>query len=144
MYGNDGSLINTSNSEAFLSNNREDLKNALDNKASFTIKRGKGVRVYFSYPVVVNDIPLGVISIAKDYSTLYDSMDALLKFILYLTAFIFGVVIIFSVILSKSITVPIVKLSKASKDIAKGNFDSRLNIKSNDEIGELSVNFLIW
>lgn len=141
LYGNDGSLINASNREIFLNSNREDLKNALDNKASFTIKRDKVVKVYFSYPVVVNDVPLGVISIAKDYSALYDSMDALLRFILYLTAFIFGVIFIFSMILSKSITVPIVKLSKASKDIAKGNFDSRLSIKSKDEIGELSVNF---
>ena len=43
--------------------------------------------------------------------------------------------------LSKSISHPLVKLQKAAQEIAKGNFDVRTNIKTSDEIGQLSASF---
>ncbi len=49
-----------------------------------------------------------------------------------------GVVTFF---LSKSISHPLVKLQKAAQEIAKGNFDVRTNIKTSDEIGQLSASF---
>jgi class 3 adenylate cyclase len=43
--------------------------------------------------------------------------------------------------LSKSISYPLVKLQKAVQEIEKGNFDVRTNIKTSDEIGQLSTSF---
>jgi len=43
--------------------------------------------------------------------------------------------------LSKSISYPLVKLQKAAQEIEKGNFDVRTNIKTSDEIGQLSTSF---
>jgi len=51
---------------------------------------------------------------------------------------VMGVVTFF---LSKSISHPLVKLQKAAQEIAKGNFDVRTNIKTSDEIGQLSASF---
>ena len=41
----------------------------------------------------------------------------------------------------KNISNPIKQLSTAAKKVAEGDFDVKVKIKSNDELGELSVNF---
>jgi len=51
---------------------------------------------------------------------------------------IFGIITYF---LSKRLSEPITKLSDAANKIAKGDFDVRTNIKSRDEIGQLSSSF---
>ncbi len=43
--------------------------------------------------------------------------------------------------LSKQISRPLIKLKKAVNEIAQGNFDVKTDIKSKDEIGELSASF---
>ncbi|HJJ22994.1 MAG TPA: adenylate/guanylate cyclase domain-containing protein [Nitrosopumilus sp.] len=43
--------------------------------------------------------------------------------------------------LSKRLSEPIIKLSDAANKIAQGDFDVRTNIKSHDEIGQLSASF---
>ncbi|MFQ5573370.1 MAG: HAMP domain-containing protein, partial [Nitrosopumilaceae archaeon] len=43
--------------------------------------------------------------------------------------------------LSKQISRPLIKLKKAANEIAEGNFEVRTNIKTSDEIGELSSTF---
>ncbi len=43
--------------------------------------------------------------------------------------------------ISKRLSEPITKLSEAANKIAQGNFDVRTNIKSNDEIEQLSLSF---
>ena len=44
-------------------------------------------------------------------------------------------------VLSKQISRPLIKLKKAVNEIANGNFDVKTDIKSKDEIGELSTSF---
>ncbi len=48
---------------------------------------------------------------------------------------------IITILLSKRLSDPITKLSEAANKIARGDFDVRTNIKSSDEIGQLSVSF---
>jgi len=43
--------------------------------------------------------------------------------------------------LSKRLSGPIMKLSDAANEIAQGNFGIRTNIKTRDEIGQLSISF---
>lgn len=60
-----------------------------------------------------------------------------------LAAFILGalVALALGVYLSKIITGPIIKLRNATKEISKGKWDTKIEIKSKDEIGELSDSF---
>jgi class 3 adenylate cyclase len=61
---------------------------------------------------------------------------------IFLTGFVITIVMgVITFFLSKSISYPLVKLQKAAQEIAKGNFDVRTNIKTSDEIGQLSVSF---
>ncbi|MGI0063599.1 MAG: HAMP domain-containing protein [Nitrosopumilaceae archaeon] len=55
-------------------------------------------------------------------------------------ALMIGISII-TILLSKRLSEPIARLSEAANKIAKGNFDVRTNIKSHDEIGQLSQSF---
>lgn len=47
----------------------------------------------------------------------------------------------FSYVLAFFLTRPLARLSKASREIASGNYDYRSNIKSNDEVGAVSKDF---
>lgn len=59
-----------------------------------------------------------------------------------LTSTVFIVLVILIVfIISLSITRPLSKLSQGVNEISKGNLDLKINVKSNDEIGELAESF---
>ncbi len=55
-------------------------------------------------------------------------------------ALMIGISII-TIFLSKRLSEPITRLGEAANKIANGDFDVRTNIKSNDEIGQLSTSF---
>ena len=61
---------------------------------------------------------------------------------IFLTGLVITIVMgVITFFLSKSISYPLVKLQKAAQEIAKGNFGVRTNIKTSDEIGQLSASF---
>jgi len=61
--------------------------------------------------------------------------------IVFLSIFIALILFVFAYIISRTITGPIIELKDATIRIGKGDFDTELNIKSNDELGELTENF---
>jgi len=65
----------------------------------------------------------------------------LFQYFLYATLFsaIISVIMIF--ILSKRITKPLIDIKKAAKNISAGEFQKRVVVKSDDEIGELAISF---
>ncbi len=50
------------------------------------------------------------------------------------------VIAIMIFIISKKITTPLKKMSKVARSLAEGDFEQRVKVKSNDEIGELAKN----
>lgn len=52
-----------------------------------------------------------------------------------------GIAIIFAYLFSRKLTKPLKQISQAAKVIADGEFEKRLDIASNDEIGELATSF---
>lgn len=80
---------------------------------------------------------------AYEINALYEEQDRQLKSILLTDIIILvGSSIVIS-IFSIFLTTPINNLNKISKQIAMGNFNKRVKIKSKDEIGELAENFNI-
>ena len=49
--------------------------------------------------------------------------------------------IILSLYLSKVITLPIIDLNNASQEVMKGNYDTKVKVKTKDEVGELAFIF---
>lgn len=60
-------------------------------------------------------------------------------FTMWLIALCFSVILYYFI--SKKITTPIKKMNMAVSEFARGNFEKRVEYKSEDEIGELAANF---
>lgn len=78
-----------------------------------------------------------------DITDIYEEKDRQLSEILITDIVILIVSTIAILGFSIYLTNPICKLNKTAKEIAKGKFNERVNIKSNDEIGELAESFNI-
>jgi signal transduction histidine kinase len=61
--------------------------------------------------------------------------------IVFLSIFITLILFVAAYIISRSITTPIIELKDATIRVRKGDYDTILLIKSNDELGELTGNF---
>lgn len=61
--------------------------------------------------------------------------------IVFLSIFITMILFLAAYIISRSIARPIIELKNATIRVRKGDLDTKLNIKSNDELSELTVNF---
>jgi diguanylate cyclase (GGDEF)-like protein len=51
------------------------------------------------------------------------------------------IAIIIALIISQNIAIPILTVTKGTSELAAGNLDTRIDVKSRDEIGELASNF---
>ena len=81
---------------------------------------------------------LGVIRFALPFSEVQLQLQLIYRIVLF--SAIVAVVIAFAVayLLSRSITMPISRMQDAAQRIAKGDFSSKVDIKSKDELGELA------
>lgn len=61
--------------------------------------------------------------------------------LLSVAVFVFFLSTVVVLVVSKSFTEPIRKITTAAKEVAQGNFNAAVDIKSNDEIGELAKTF---
>ena len=92
-------------------------------------------------PVVVYGDTIGAVLVHKKLSDLNSAMVNMYSRIIYagLVAAIVAVVLIY--FLANNILKPLKKVTEATAQLARGNFDVRLDINSEDEIGELSRTF---
>lgn len=99
----------------------------------------RGVPIYgFSY--CAKD--LGFVLLAeKEESETFEPVLGLQNKIFLVGIVITIVMVILTYFLSKRLSKPIIKLRDAANEIANGNFDIRTNIKSGDEIEQLSSSF---
>jgi signal transduction histidine kinase len=142
IYNTKGEKISSFSSSDDISS--DDISNAVNNKIAYSINHvNNKVIVSLSYPIEVNDKAIGIINYRKDYSELY-SYNQWFEYILNIFASIIILfVFIAAIIISRQIAKPVIELTKSSEEVIKGNFDLKINIKSKDEIGELSRRFKI-
>ncbi|MBL4951520.1 HAMP domain-containing histidine kinase [Neobacillus sp. YIM B02564] len=77
--------------------------------------------------------------IRPDIKLLFNEMHFLFAWMLGLSIFLSIVLVVFS---TKYLVRPISKLTNATKSLARGNFNVKLDITRHDELGELSHSFL--
>ncbi|WP_409340761.1 sensor histidine kinase [Paenibacillus sp. MBLB4367] len=126
--------------EAKFDGGDDDLKQALTGKTAYSISYANGLsQVYYSY--LVDGSKVGILRFSKDFTYLYEQSRTILDIIFYATLAIFAAAFLFSYILSRNMTIPLVRLAKASTEVANGNLDIRIEVKRRDEIGMLADNF---
>jgi len=111
-----------------------------NNKASNEIYSNYRGKQIFGSTFCAKD--LGFILLAEiDQEEIFEPVSVLENKILLAGISIMGGMIILAVFLSKLISRRLIKLRDAANQIAQGNFGIRTNIKTRDEIGQLSVSF---
>ena len=88
--------------------------------------------IYYFHYISINSFS---VSITEDQTRLLTTIAICILFLIAINAGFIGFLI------SKNISKPIKELCNATKQVEKGNYDIRLNVKSIDEIGKLSKSF---
>lgn len=95
--------------------------------------------IFIPYPLFLRGKEIGTLEVRflrSKKETIF--LERSNKFLLIALLGVGGLAIILSLIFSKRLTYPIKRLSNAVRAISDGNFDSRVDVKSKDEIGELA------
>lgn len=138
-----GDTIKNSIKDSFKAYILNSIKAAKNGKAVIDIKyKDNGVNGILSYPVYENDNYIGIITICKDYDQLYQDNSKIINFITGIEFAIFISIFILAFFMTSRITYPISKLTEAAKEIAKGDYDYKIECKTNDEMGILSREFI--
>ncbi|WP_153730871.1 sensor histidine kinase [Sporosarcina obsidiansis] len=123
-------------------NSSEELKQAFQNKASYTIQPVEdGTILYFAYPLYMSDTFYGVIRFTADYSDVFLHNEKLLRSFTFLTVLLFcGVYFISLWILNRFIR-RLQDVTEATKRMTAGDYQPISANGVSDEIGELAQNF---
>lgn len=141
-YSTAGELLYASDKSAFSAARADDLRHAVDGETAYSLFYEQGTAaVRYAYPVVVDGKRVGILRFAKDYSPLYEQSRRILDSLYYIALAVFAAAFLFAYLLSRHITVPIVKLTKASSQVTAGMLDVHLKIRRRDEVGRLADNF---
>ena len=142
VYTVNGALLASSDQKVFSRGSDEDLKQAIKGKTAYhiTYNRNKA-EVSFSYPVVVEGTKVGILRFSKNFDLQYKQSGEILDIVFYIALAIFVAAFLFSYILSRHITIPLVKLTDATSQVKKGKLDMDIHFNRKDEIGQLAVNF---
>jgi two-component system, OmpR family, sensor histidine kinase VanS len=82
----------------------------------------------------------GYVEISSSIDAMKDSINAASNFILYLSLLVTVIGTIIIIYVSSKISKPIVKIGKLTADMANLDFSQRIEVNSNDEIGDLCKN----
>ncbi|MGD9566725.1 MAG: ATP-binding protein [Sedimentibacter sp.] len=100
---------------------------------------------HMSYPVNTDGTIKGFIYLSNNIEYIYNTVNESKEIMTQATIIALTLTIFLGLILSSSITGPIKELTFKAKQMSQGDFDQKVNVKSNDEIGQLGAmfNFLI-
>lgn len=100
---------------------------------------------HMSYPVNTNGNIKGYIYLSNNIDYIYNTVNKSKEIMTQATIMALTLTIFLGLVLSSSITGPIKELTAKAKQMSQGDFDQKVNVKSNDEIGQLGAmfNFLI-
>lgn len=115
------------------------LEEMVNNKSGNLEKEIEGRKMIICYDTIESTGWISVAVIPAD-SILMDLVN-IRYFILCLGAILISIASIFASFISKSITRPIDKLLVAIKKMGQGNFSTKVEVKRNDEIGNLVKKF---
>jgi len=97
--------------------------------------------MYYAYPVKNGDSVIGIIYLMSSMKSIYDTISSTKRILLMATILSLIVTGVLGFALSKTITGPIQEVTKKAASLAQGDFDQKIEVKSDDEIGKLASMF---
>ncbi len=100
---------------------------------------------HMSYPVLVDGDIKGYVYLVNNINYIYDTVTESREILTKATMIALLITILLGLILSTTIIGPIKDLTVKAKQMSQGDFNQKVDVKSNDEIGQLGItfNFLI-
>lgn len=119
-----------------------ELSRLLNMSTNITKKDVFSARYYTAAPIAVQGTDVGLVLISAPFSSLYGPIIKSMKYTLFVGSTI-AVFVIFLLgwFLSRGILKPIKKLADATELISHGDFNTRVTVKSRDELGKLARAF---
>lgn len=137
--------INGSNALAYKSLDPSLIYTAYNGEIADGIKEDYNKNVVFqhvAYPVV-NEIGQikGILYMTDDIQDVYKTIDATKTILISATMLALIITVLLGFLIASSITEPIRDVTKKAEKMAKGDFDQFVEVKSDDEIGQLASMF---
>lgn len=92
-------------------------------------------------PVLSDGKVIGAVYVVASMEEIFDTMDRIKQFLFTGTFLSLGLTAILSIIVSNMITAPIKEITRRATQIAVGNLNQKVNVLTNDEIGQLGTAF---
>ncbi len=115
----------------------EAIKNGFGQSTRFSDTLGINMK-YVAVRVDQGDRTLGVVRFALPLSRVQPEIRIIYRVVLFGTIAAVIIALIVAYFVSRSITLPIRQMRETAQQIAKGDFDRRVRIKSKGELGELA------
>ncbi|NLP35855.1 MAG: EAL domain-containing protein [Clostridiales bacterium] len=139
IYHRDSSLIGTSVNSKVLSSIVFNYNKGFQSPNGYFEHKYDGIDQAFGYSVIPELD--WVLFVKQDISEIRSVTAIMLNLLLLICAILFVLIIIFANALARKFTDPIIALRDAMRTAADGNLTVQSNIKSRNELGELSKNF---
>ncbi|TAH62440.1 MAG: cell wall metabolism sensor histidine kinase WalK [Gottschalkiaceae bacterium] len=107
-----------------------------------SIDNGSNKAKHLAYPILTEEGKVkGIIYITSDMTDMYDTLEESKIILIKATLLALGITVLIGFLIARSITVPINDVTKKAERMAKGDFDQVVEVKSDDEIGQLASMF---
>ncbi|MBE9594511.1 MAG: adenylate/guanylate cyclase domain-containing protein, partial [Proteobacteria bacterium] len=109
-------------------------------KVSFFVHGGEEI-LFFETPITYQKFNLGKVFLAISQKKILQNIHNAKIFIMILTVIIIILGILLSLGISRYFSTPIMNLRESTEALGRGDFDHRIRIKRNDELGDLGLAF---
>lgn len=107
-----------------------------------SIDNGSSKAKHLAYPILSdNGSVKGIIYITSDMTDMYSTLDESKIILIKATVLALLITVLIGFLIARSITEPINDVTKKAERMAKGDFDQVVEVKSDDEIGQLASMF---
>jgi signal transduction histidine kinase len=122
------------------------LSDHLGERVAYAVKRGNLPDPQLGYQITQTIYSeggrmIGTLQLGLSLSKFDGQMSELKRDILFVTLWVIGVGILFTLIMTRVLLRPIEKLAEATERVAKGELAQTVDIRSRDEIGDLARDF---
>jgi len=93
------------------------------------------------FPIIRNEKVEGVLYLRDNLTDIYETLNKSKRILTQATFLALAITVLLGYLIAKSVTEPINDVTKKAAHMAKGDFDQRAEIKSDDEIGKLAEMF---
>ncbi len=143
VIDSDGNVIKSSSGFNIDTQDMPDFESALKNdegSAKFVGKLSNGQKVMAVTRIIKNsdNVPMGAIRVMTTMGNVDNQIGTIIVIVAACFIFVMGIIIFSNRFFIRSIITPVKEINEATKLIAQGNLDVRIEKQYNDEIGDLA------